>query len=413
MRNYNSRYVYNENFLHYPQISRILECGGYKAHGLLYIVCDYLKHCKYGIGFTRDLRIIAHKAKIRSKSLNEWMKETELFVFNDEKGLFICPCYRHYFGIDDFPSEEEIDDVVKNGNIYIGKAKKNDDEDDEQVCKDDLNSVKDEEECNTSSTLVKLQNSQDTEAEDVTPSPYNSKDEDTFSDISLQSSENTDKYTITSTAGAEKAEVEGGVSFDFFRKNLLSNQEWLDKISKIRCVNVWDKDEAEVFARWMYDYSTCYGIVYKDADAMRHHAFCLLAQGRNTRKMFDAYVKEELKKLVDERARAETEEYESQPNFEYVEHGHRYAFHGEMIPRYAPPQPGNDVRWSYIRDRWVPLDGYDAEKEWRYARDMIRKLRDEAGMDGGGADGADTADRDDDLPPENEDMDYNLHNLLG
>ena len=367
-------YVFKECFLQYPQIQRVLQRGGFKAYGLLYIVCAYLKHCKCSVGLTDDLCLLARKAKMRVGSLKEWMSQSGLFVIDDEKGLFCFPCFRHYLGLADTPSDEEIKDIVNNGNIYKAEPKKSTDDTDDKACTDDNDTVTDEQETDTNATINQLQNSQDVDSEEVKASAYRVHDTSSNSRISLQSSESTENNTITtSTADSEKVEVEGGVSFDFFRKNLLSNQDWLDKISKIRCVNVWDKDEAEVFARWMYDYSTCYGIVYKDADAMRHHAFCLLAQGRNTRKMFDAYVKIELKRLRDKEYEEEQRRY-NKPVYEYRMDGHRYAYHGEILPRDAPEQPSRDVRWSYIQKKWVSGTGYDAEKEWAYEEEEIKKI---------------------------------------
>ena len=163
------------------------------------------------------------------------------------------------------------------------------------------------------------------------------------------------------------------MSFDFLRKNLLSNQEWLEKISKIRCINICDKYEAEIFARRMYDYSTCHGIVHKDTGNLCHHAFFLLAQGRNTRRMFDEHMKIEPESLHDGQYDEEQRHY-IEPVYGYGTNGRRHACNGEILPRDVPAQPGNDVHRGNVQEKRVGEVGRGADAGWKCDGEATRKI---------------------------------------
>ena len=124
--NYNGLFVFNENFLKYLNVKCVVERGGFMAVGLLYIVCSYLKHCKNTIGLTSDLRSIARVAHVHERNLRKWMGESRLFVVDDELGVFYFPTYRHHFKLADNPSDDELRDLVENGNVYksAGRGKK-------------------------------------------------------------------------------------------------------------------------------------------------------------------------------------------------------------------------------------------------------------------------------------------------
>lgn len=385
----------NRNFLDKCEIREAINAGGAKALGIIVELSVYLKGASYAVGKINDLKRVASECKMNIRSLRRWMVESDMFVLDDERGVFFFPLLRHMLGLDDCPSEEELDFVRKNGNRF---RPRNEEKHSEKQLSDDEKTAGNNREntakLRNSSEIVekKLKNSlekveksssQSTDNQDVGKPLIVIDNTNTNTIISLQGSENNNKNTNISTSGDFREDENADGIFKDFEENLIKAAPWRESVSQSLCINISDKDNAEIFAKWMCFYCRGRGKMPKKWKEQKNYAFFLLMKNRDTRRAFEAYLKKQLheRQLIEQQRRNEElddEEAYSRPNYEHKKNGHRYASNGEILPRNAPAQPNAQMRWSYRQNKWVEPEGYDFRDEWNYELRVLKKRHEAA-----------------------------------
>ena len=368
-----SSYVFTERFLNYKQVQRVIAKGGCKALGILYMLCRYLRAAKGAVGLIEDIKNAADDAKMYERSMRKWMEESKLFVIDDEYGIFYCRTYRHFLGMPDNPSEEEMKIINRDGNTYESSSCETYRRRKEQHARNKeeskYNVSKNKEESSKNESL----NSQISDNKDFKLTPYRDTDTYTDTDISLQSSENTDTHTTSSELRKSGGDDDDG--FDFFRKNLFLCTKWRKYASLSFGINLCEDETMDIFARWMHGYCTAKMKDIGSIDEILRYASNLLLKGQRTRKMFDDFMKSEQKiRHEQNRHREDTRpEHFRHADYEHKKDGLRYSCFGEILPREAPPQPSAHVRWSYFQEKWVDADNYDTLREWTYGKGVMRR----------------------------------------
>lgn len=271
---HSSSYAFTERFMNYRQVQEVIRRGGCKAMGILYMLCRYLRSAKGAVGLIEDLKSVADEARMYESSIKKWMEDSNIFVIDEERGIFYCCIYRHFLGMPDCPSEEEIEQIERDGNTYRYKAVGDIHEESNNSSRINEDSSKNESRINEESSKNDSLNSQMPDNKDVEPFSYMYTDTDTYTDtdISLLRSENTD----TDTTSSETRETDDGDDgIYFFRKNNFSHACNKDDVSESLCINTKDSVTAHISAQRTNKRCRRRRTMLKKQKEARHNIFCI------------------------------------------------------------------------------------------------------------------------------------------
>ncbi len=330
--NKNVKVVVDYDFLALPEIKQIR--AKYKYLGFTVAVMLQLELSKYkhGIGRISALRPMSHEIGVQLKTLTGIMNECCMFVMDYKNDVFYIPRLRKKLHLTIQPSDEEINDILNNGNVYYGYGEKRDTESETYE--------KDSEKISERFEILQTQN-----ADNQNKSDFTIKDKD----IKVK-----DKDIISDDDDAGENKF----------KEILSSHSWCRSVKKRHGVNLEDAGTLGIFAQWMYNYCRTNDKKLNSRSELRRYASNLLRHGTNTRAEFDRYCTEAVPDQYMTMHCADNQRKDIHiADYENVCDGVRYTCEGQIIPHDAPKQPAPSMAYSYIRNEWISIREYDAVSE--------------------------------------------------
>ena len=116
--------IVDDYFLSLPEIKNTVD--QYKCRGLAMIIELFTRmlHLKGAIGVYGNLDSSARKLGMHKSTLIDMMKNCDAFVVDEKRKLYYSPCLRGILKLKAKPTTDELDDIVENGNIYLGWCKR-------------------------------------------------------------------------------------------------------------------------------------------------------------------------------------------------------------------------------------------------------------------------------------------------
>ena len=341
--------IINKEFMNMPEIVHMFcEDGGKNLNVLIY-VCYHLSKCKNAIGLTNRLHGIASYLKKYENSLEKIMLQTGYFVIDHEHGIFYSPRQRMYYGLESTPSEEEINDILTNGNIFYGRKKRVRNTTVEASQK----TAKKEGRITEESLKKNLLEPENTDNQAKDDSVSNNKSKDITND---KSNVTTKEDACSSTTACSDDDVN-----EF--KRILSLDEWRQSVHRCTGVNLEDASVLDGFANWMHNYCISKEKTVKGEKEIRRYAANLLRTDSKTRAEYDSYAASDTHAEEQNADTADLRIVPEDPDYEYVTNGMRYSCNGQLLPPDAPRQPSPYAVYSYMSDRWIKSCEYDKTAE--------------------------------------------------
>lgn len=337
----------NKEFMNMPEIVQMFCDNGGKYLNILIYISYRLSMFKNAIGLKKDLRGFANYLQRYESNLKKIMLETHYFVIDEVHGIFYSPRQRIYCGLEAHPSEEEIRDVLENGNIFYGRKK--------SARNAAENTAKKEGRMTEEIIKKKMLKSE--------PSDIQTKDDC----LSISKSKNitnsisniTTKDNACSNTAACSDEVDDVKEF----KEILSSPSWCRSVHKRLGVNLEDTATLETFAQWMHSYCTSQQKRMKNSTEVRRYATNLLRQDTRTRSEYERYVSNGNTGCTTAASKNDVEIEAEPADYECVVDGMRYSCNGQLLPPDAPKQPSPNMMYSYLNNTWVYGKDYDRASE--------------------------------------------------
>ncbi len=322
--NYKNAVVISEAFMNLPEVKFAKMKYGARAMGIILETLRQLNKCKNSLGTYIDIDIISTETHMNISKLIEWYNDTKIFtvkILEDEnisekeyrkkcrertlRAIIYCGRTRMCFkNVPRDPTQEEIDDVLTNGSIYIGDNRK------KLGKKAAGSSEKEEKQTKTkhvtdkNSAKVELLNTQSSDTKKDAPSLIHITSSISSSSDIIRQDNNISNVPLTpkeSFMPEENKEKEEGVSEDNFKnfreKVYATDKEWRNSIKSIRNVDLVSDKMLGIFAKWMYNYCVCSGKIPETTADIQHYAFWLLDKRHATRKSFDEFLEAEIQAI--------------------------------------------------------------------------------------------------------------------
>lgn len=343
-KNYKKYIMFNSEFLDLPEIVETMD--KYKAVGLsaVLLMLERLLHRTHAIGRIEQSGYLHKKLGIQKRTLYKLIHEMPVFRV-DDNGLFWSPRLRQKLGLPADPTEEEIADVLKNGNIYYGSQQT-------ESAADTLSTKE-------IKTFSKHSSKSTPQLSDNQQKHISNKDKD-ISDSNKEIESNKEKTKNISTCAADYDAKE-------FRE-ILSSRSWCRSVKKRMSVDLEDDKILASFAEWMANYCATMEKKLKNKTDLRQYACNLLRPGSKTRAEFDNSMTESTKEPK------ETVEIavQAKSKYEEVMDGIRYSCNGQLLPDASTGQPEPQAMYSYINNCWIDKSAYDKDREITTLKNNIR-----------------------------------------
>ena len=332
------RYVrVDKSFLDLPEVEDTLENLKGIGFAMAVLLLERLQYRKHTIGLIANLGGIARMLGVQKRTLINMLLRCPVFRVDVKHGLFYAPRLRKKYKLSAELTDDEIKDVVSDGNIYYGTGEK---------CATD-NELS-EKESKTKSKRFQKSSSQ--------PSDNQEKCGGVYKDIDRDISDRNIDIESNKAFGDKPSCHDDADDAEEFKK-ILSSDKWRKSVSSRFGINLTDSVTLDRFAEWMAEYCTSMQKHLKNTADVRKYAANLLRSGTKTRAEIDRYLSEHQNVTPPEPKQLPHSE------FEFVFNGMRYTRNGQLIPADAP-LPTSDTQWySYLHDRWVERKDYHKDIE--------------------------------------------------
>ena len=342
------RFVRVDNdFLNLPEIEYTIENLKGPGLAMAIMLLERLQYRKNTIGLISNLGRTARKLGVQKRTLIGMLCKCPVFRVDLKRGIFYAPRLRKKFKLSVELTDEEINDVMSNGNIYYGSGEKK--------------AQKAEVSENDSESFSKHSRKSSSQPSDIQQkrTPYIYKDRYiSHRNIEVESN----------SARASERPCPAVTADDKEFKKILSSDTWRRAVTMRTGIDLDDDATLAIFAEWMHDYCVSIQKRLRDDSDVRSYAASLLRRGTKTRGEFDNYATEHQK------PRELTPIEPPHAEFEFIFDGMRYTKQGQLIPFDAPVARTNRQWFSYIRNRWVERSEYDEEAENAVLKRMIREI---------------------------------------
>ena len=337
----------DSDFLELPEIQDTI--AELKGNGLTMVIMlmERLLYRKHTIGLIKNLGMTAAKVGVQRRTLISMLCRCPVFRVDLERGYFYAPRLRKKFGLPTEVSEEEVADILSNGNIYYGSGEKS-----------AKNDNKNENKTKSFSNHSQKQASQLPDNQQKQGFRYKDIDKDISNrNIEIESNRELKDNSPCVTDAADAEEF----------KKILSSPRWLSAVQILTGINLTDPQTLTIFSGWMSDYCTSMQKRLRDVQDVRSYAASLLRKDTRTRTQFDHYLSSRLQELERQKLNPPHSQYES------VVAGMRCTKSGQFIPVNAPFPERDGLWFSYIQHRWLPRADYDPVKEEAYLQKKIEE----------------------------------------
>ena len=332
----------DRNFMDMPEVEYTIEHLKGIGFAMVVMLLERLPYRTHTIGLISNIGAIAAKLGVQKRTLVNMLCRCPVFKVDLKRGIFYAPRLRRKYKLAATPTDEEINDVLHGGNIYVASAE---------------NAAADK---RGSENKTKTFSNRSSKSPSQTPGNQRKRTSKPYKDIDIS---NRNIKVESNSACAEDRPCHAVAAAEEF-KEILSSREWRSSVTMRTGVNLNDDGVLSAFAAWMRSYCVSMQKRLTDGDDVRNYAANLLRRGTRTRSELDAYLSE-----CQAAGESEPERLPESP-FEFIFDGMRYTKQGQLLPLDAPASTSNDLWFSYIHNCWVERGDYD-----RKAEDAVLKRR--------------------------------------
>ena len=332
------RYIrIDRDFMDLPEIEDTVVRLKGVGFAMVIFLLERLQYRNHAVGSLDNLSIIAKKLGVQIHTVIDMLQKCPVFRVDMKHRIFYAPRLRKRMGLPEELSEDDIEDVLRNGTVcYKGVA----------------GSLK-----KARSSKSKSQTKSKRFEKSASQLPDNQQkcvaDKDIDKDISDRNIKIESNKAQADKSSCGVVDADGGKEF----KEILSSSGWLRSVEMRTGVKLSDATVLGRFASWMSGYCTSIQKRLGDAADVRGYAMNLLRKGSRTRAEFDVYLAEH--------QQVAPPVYTEPPHseFEFIHHGMRFTNQGQVVPLDAPMPESGSQWFSYIHNRWVERRDYREDVE--------------------------------------------------
>ena len=271
--------IVDRDFLDLPEIEYTLEKQKGLGLSMVILLLERLQYRWHTIGLVANLGRVARQLGVQKRTLIDMMCRCPVFRVDMERGIFYAPRLRRRFKLPVSLTEEEADDVLRDGNIYLGRGEKR--EQKEKLSESKSRTISNHSQKSPSQVSDNQQNR--------TPDIYKDR---YISERNIEVESN--------SARADERTCHAAVADAKEFKEILSSDTWLMTVGRQTGINLADNATLSTFSEWMQAYCISTEKYLGVAADVSSYAASLLRKGTKTLTEFDVYLAEHQSKPMSE-----------------------------------------------------------------------------------------------------------------